>query len=74
MLEVVLAERVQVVLVVAEMVQVAGCCVAVSCAHLLRLEMVLTFLVLKPFTRSISRKLLSARLSLTRAPLPQDNG
>ena len=37
-----------------------GGCVAIvagSCAHLLRWEMVLTFLVIIPFTRSLSRKL-----------------
>ena len=43
--------------VVVERVRVVGGCVAGSCAHLLRWEMELTFLVLKPFARSLSRKL-----------------
>ena len=42
---------------VVETLRVVGGCVAGSCAHLLRWEMELTFLVLKPFARSLSRKL-----------------
>ena len=48
--------------VVVERVRVVVGCVADSCGHLLRWEMVLTFLVLNPFTSSLSRKLCHASL------------